>query len=454
MNHDHNVGNSGCHLLPLLSFRPNQLRYEYRSSIAGYAHNFERDLQMFVLWETSREHWPAILDDIQSRFVVLDVRYIAWPEQEVDDCFLRLYGMPPEGSSNGAQGFKRRQICGSGPFALVVVEDTAPVYVYARTFSKKVELVNRSVVAAKSQYREWTGGGFRIHSSNSLGEFFRDMRLLVGTIELERLLDLHEPFSDVPSTVSASLAGTGGWESLAVLFRHLLRSVDYAVLRNFEELPADLPSGDADIDALCRSAHEFSAVANANILVDKCGKFSCVTQVGGMPLQFDLRSVGDNYYDTRWEADMLARAQVHGDCVMVLALNDHFFSLMYHAKVHKRETKAIYRERLTRIASELGLSQFEGTDITADDTAAELLAGFLVANGYGYTAPLDIWVQLNADFVRRLRAQGSLWARELIRDRLTVSAALARAPLLWRVHRQLAGPATQAIRFLRKLAYR
>lgn len=454
MNDEQTIGATKADLLPLRSFRPGQLKFEYQASIRAYAHNFERDLHMFVLWETSHEHWPAILADLEQRFLILDVRYIAWPEHEVDDSFLRLYGMPPTASASDTPGFKRRQICGSGTFAVVVVEDKTPAYVYARTFSKKVEIVNRAVVAAKTKYREWTGGGFRIHSSNSLAEFFRDMSLLVGGAELERLLDLHEPFSGTPAALSASLAGTGGWPSLKALFTHLLLSVDYAVLRNFDELPAALPVGDADVDALCRSPQEFAAAANARALVDQCGKFSCVTEVAGLPLQFDLRSIGDNYYDTRWQVDMLARTQLHGSCVLTLALDDYFFSLLYHAKVHKMQVKDIYRQRLTQIASALGLSQLEGIDLTADDVAAELLAGFLVANRYEYAAPLDIWVQLNRPFVRCLRAQGLLWESERLRDRLTVSAALTRAPLLWRVHRQLTGPITQALRFLRKLAYR
>ena len=454
MNPDTHLVSAKAELRPLHSFQPGQLKFSYQPSIGAYVHNFERDLQMFVLWETSQEHWPEILADLEQRFRVLDVRHVSWPAQDVDNNFRRLYWMPPAASSDDAQGFKRRQICGSGTFALVVVEDTAPAYGYARTFSQKVELVNRSIVAAKTLYREWTGGGFRIHSSNSLGEFFRDMSLLVGTVELDRLLDLHDPFCGTPNAVSTKLAGTSGWASLTELFTHLLRSVDYAVLRNFEELPDRLPDGDADVDALCRSAQDLAAVANARVLVDQCGKFSCVTQVNNSPLQFDLRTIGDNYYDTQWQADMLARAQVHGGCVMTLALDDYFFSLLYHAKVHKRQTKEIYRERLTQIASALGLAQLPGADLTADEAAAELLAGFLVANGYAYAAPLDIWVQLNKPFVRRLRAQGALWKNESMRDRLIVSAALTRTPLLWRVHRQLTVPVTQAMRFLRKLAYR
>jgi hypothetical protein len=438
---------------PLATFRPGRLRYRHDAELGAFTHNFERDLHMFVLWERAREQWPAIVQDIARHFTVLDMRHITWPTAQVDDNFLRLYGAPPQ-RGVGAH-FKRKEIVGAGTFAVVTVEDPAPRYIYDRTFSKKVELVNRAVVEAKARYRQWTGGGFRIHSSNSLGEFFRDMTLLVGAEELGRLLARVEPYTGEPATAATSLAGADGWPNLRALFEHLVRAVDCMVLRNFEQLPASLPDGDADIDALCRSPSDVAAIANATVRVDANGKFACETLVGGAPLQMDLRFVGDGYYDAAWQRDMLARSQLQQGCVLVPAPQDHFFSLLYHAKLHKRAVKPTYGPRLAALARHtLGLPAYEGTDLTQDDVAAGLLAGYLAASHYRLSLPLDVWVDFNAAFGLRLQAEGLMWERDHARDRLAVSALLARLPLLWRWREGLTGPATSALRAARKLAWR
>jgi hypothetical protein len=193
---------------PVSAFRPGRLRYRHDAQLGAFAHNYERDLHMFVLWESAREQWPAIVQDIARHFTLLDIRHITWPTSQVDDNFLRLYGSPPQGGTG--THFKRKEIVGAGTFAVVTVEDPAPRYIYDRTFSKKVELVNRAIVEAKARYRSLTGGGFRVHSSNSLGEFFRDMTLLVGAEELTRLLARVEPYAAEPAITATSLAGADG----------------------------------------------------------------------------------------------------------------------------------------------------------------------------------------------------------------------------------------------------
>jgi hypothetical protein len=436
----------------LAGFRPGLLHYRFDPDLAAYAHNYERDLHMFVLWERSREQWPAILEDLAHRFTVLDVRHITWPTAQVDDNFLRLYGAPPQRGA-GAH-FKRKKIVGAGTFALVTVEDKTPRYIYDRTFSKKVELVNRSIIEAKARYRDWTGGGFRIHSSNSLGEFFRDMTLLVGADELSALLERTGPYAGEPAAVDASLAGADGWPSIRSLFEHLMRSVDCMVLRNFESLPEALLHGDADVDALCRLPQDVAAIANATVRIDANGKFACETLVSGKPLAMDLRFVGDGYYDASWQSDMLARAQLQRGCVLVPAPEDHFFSLLYHAKLHKRAVKPSYGPRLAELARVLGLPAYAGVELTADEAAAGLLAGYLASSHYQTCVPLDVWVDYHASFAVRLQAEGLLWERERMRDRLTVSAVLARLPLLWRWRDSLTGPATSALRAARKFAWR
>jgi len=440
--------------IPLSAFRPSALDYRFNPALGGFEHDFDRDLHVFVLWEKSAEHWAAIRRDLEASFTLLHVSLVSWTPQLVDDNFLRLYGMAPIGPTAGGSVSKRSQAVGGGSFMLLVVEDPTPVYVYDRTFSKKVELVNRKVAQAKARYRAMTGGGFKIHSSNSLGEFFRDASLLLGAAKVQALLASRETWRGDAQPLSADLAGAAGWPSLQALFEHLQRSCLYAVLRNFEPLPDRLPDDDADLDLLCRDAADLAAVANARIVVQAGGKFGCQTQVAGQALQLDVRVVGDGYYDDRWQLRMLQAAQPHGDSVIVLAADDHFFSLLYHAKVHKLSVSEAYRQRLPALAAGLGLEAYRAADLADDKVAAGLLAGFLVSRDYRCTTPLDLGVRCNGAFIERLNADGLIWERERERDTTQVTAVLARSPVLWRFRRRLSAPVAMAYRAMKKRAWR
>lgn len=437
---------------PLSAFRPALLDYRFNPAVGGFEHGFDRDLQLFVLWEKSAEHWAAIRRDLEASFTLLHVARVSWTPQHVEDNFLRLYGMAPTGAA--APASQRSQAVGAGPFMLIVVEDPAPVYVYERTFSKKVELVNRNVAQAKARYRALTGGGFKIHSSNSLGEFFRDGSLLLGAAKVQALATARDPWQGDALPMAADLAGNAGWPSLPALFEHLQRSCPYAVLRNFEPLPERLPEGDTDLDLLCRDAADLAALANARIVVHSGGKFACETMVAGQALHLDLRVVGDGYYDERWQLRMLQAAQVHGGSVMVLSPDDHFFSLLYHAKVHKRSVSEAYRRRLPQLAAAIGLQAHRESDFADDKPAAALLAGFLASRDYRCTAPLDLGVRCNGVFIDRLNAEGLIWERERDRDTTRVAALLARAPVLWRFRRRLSAPLAMAYRAMKKRAWR
>jgi hypothetical protein len=439
---------------PLSDFIPAMLDYRFNSALGGFEHGFDRDLHMFVLWEKSADQWQAIREDLEARFTVLHATRITWTPKRVDDNFLRLYGMAPTGSTADQPVSKRSQTVGGGPFMLLVVEDPAPVYFYDRTFSKKVELVNGNVAQAKARYRAMTGGGFKIHSSNSLGEFFRDCTLLLGAETVHALLARREAWRGEALPLSTDLAGAAGWPSLQALFEHLRRTCLYAVLRNFEPLPGQLPDGDADLDLLCRDAADLAAVANARIVVAAGGKFACETDVAGRALHLDLRVVGDGYYDDRWQLRMLQASQAHGGCVTVLSPDDHFFSLLYHAKVHKRSVSESYRRRLPILAAELGLYAYREADFADDKVAAGLLAGFLVSRDYRCTTPLDVWVNCNGAFMERLNGEGLIWERERERDTRRVAAVLARAPVLWRFRRRLSTPVAMAYRAMKKRAWR
>jgi hypothetical protein len=437
--------------LPLVDYRSRALRFTYAPALAGYVHNFERDVQLFVLWEKSRPYWEVIIADIRSHFIVIDEIEIQWSAASVDNNFLRLYGMAPE-TTPRAEGKKgRSDIVGGGAFTVVVVEDPAPVYVYNRTYSQKVELVNKNIVEAKARYRLLAEASLYVHSSNSIKEFFRDGALILGLERMHAIL--RTPYRGARSRLERDLSGDEGWNSLAELFDHLKVTVDYVVLRNFDDLPRALEAGDPDLDVLCIDAEDFAAVSGGYVTVKRGAKFSCEIRVAGQMLPVDVRFVGDGYYDPLWEKEMLEHSELRNGVVVVPSSEHHFFSLLYHAKLHKTVVKDKYRTRLTSLARSLGLEQPDGIVVTDDNGALPLLAGYLYEKDFDRTAPLDIWVEQNPAFARKLDSSGPIWSRTLQKDRLLIASLLSRLPLVWRVKGRFLEFVVKVFRYARSRYY-
>lgn len=161
-------------------------------------------LFLFVLWSQARPAEARILDDLHQRFQVLDAVEVTWSPGEVFARSLtRMYGDALE------VGSEKERHCGTGPFRAVVVADLRPRYSLRHT-SRGRRLQNIAVFDARQRYRAWTGGGHRVHASDSALETERNLRLLLdaGTA------DYHLPRLPLPGERSAGdPVGTHGWDS-------------------------------------------------------------------------------------------------------------------------------------------------------------------------------------------------------------------------------------------------
>jgi hypothetical protein len=289
---------------------------------------------------------------------------------------------------------------GSGPFLFCAVRDDDPRYVFDRSVSGDIELVNAGVAAAKQELRDLIGGKYLIHSSNSIREFFEQAVLLVGPRKLEELLRIQRWDGKV-HPLEQDLAGADGWVDFSELLSVLNLSSNYLVLRNFECLPENFFAAENDIDILCDRLPRLAAAANATKR-GKPHKLSAYSvKVSGRDVSLDARYIGDGYYDALWQSSMLARKARHRTFFVPRA-DDHFFSLLYHAKIQKREVKTEYIPQLEELAHRIGM-QWVGTDHIADDEkAAYLLLGYLRANGFGYCEPADRSVVRNEAVLRHM----------------------------------------------------
>lgn len=167
------------------------------------------EVHLFVLWSEARRQEDRILADLTARFVFLDVIEVTWT---ADATFARnltrMYGdaLPP--------GSDKELHCGTGPFLAVVVEDQCPRYRVRRT-GRGRKLLNSAVFDARYRYRTWTGGGYRVHATDSVAETRRNLALLFGM----RPADFQgAPQVDTrPRFWAADPVGTSGWDSVEQL---------------------------------------------------------------------------------------------------------------------------------------------------------------------------------------------------------------------------------------------
>lgn len=163
------------------------------------------EVYVFVLWSEARSEEQAILADLASHFVILDLIEVVWTPGEIFASSLsRMYGEAlPKDSEKEVH-------CGTGPFLAVVVQDTHPRYRLNRT-SHGVKLLNRSISEARQRYRQSTGGGYRVHASDSVKETERNLTLMFG----KRIDDFQRRPDAVssPSRHALDPVGTNGWNS-------------------------------------------------------------------------------------------------------------------------------------------------------------------------------------------------------------------------------------------------
>ena len=131
------------------------------------------ELHLIVLWANARYKEKEILDDISKNLKIRKIYEIEWSKDKVADNFSRFYGQKLPDKS-----FKEKE-CGTSSFLCIVVEDENSKYDFVET-SRGHEKANIKLFNLKEKYRSWTGGGHKIHTTNSVEETNHDSVLLLG----------------------------------------------------------------------------------------------------------------------------------------------------------------------------------------------------------------------------------------------------------------------------------
>ena len=162
-------------------------------------------LHLFIVWSLGRDRERQILVDIAARFELLDVVEVTWSVDRFSDNLTRFYGqaLPP--------GSDKEHHCGNGPFLVVVVRDPRPLYGLQR-HRGRLRVVNTNAFTAKECYRDWTGGGHRVHASVQRCELEHDLFLLLG--RKPETYASAEEWNGAKESAPIDLQGAAGWTDL------------------------------------------------------------------------------------------------------------------------------------------------------------------------------------------------------------------------------------------------
>jgi hypothetical protein len=172
------------------------------------------DVHVFILWSRAEPHAERIVADLRQKFELLDARRVTWAPENFGRNLRRLYGFDLPERVDKASG------SGAGPLTVYVVRDPSPVY-EPRARSWGMHPANVRAYDSKQLYREWTGGGFRVHATNEPAEAERDVFLLFGR-NLASYADTRSiDWDSEPTAWSEDIVGAQGWASVEQLLTAL-----------------------------------------------------------------------------------------------------------------------------------------------------------------------------------------------------------------------------------------
>jgi hypothetical protein len=257
---------------------------------------------------------------------------------------------------------------GETPFTLYILRDTAPLYLY-RTTTKGKRRVNAHLFDLKKQLRRQYARRNEptcvFHGTDNIQETKDNLRAL-------GLFKQHYP--------------QRSFRSLAKAFEHLNSdpSFQWLALRNFKQMPTACVEEHTDVDILVSDYFAAKALLDAEGY-SSSGMFEnggyCVLNtviIADKPVLFDFCYVGDGYYDSQFQRDMLAARELRRECVYCPTHTDYQLSLLYHGIVHKTQIAKKYADQYHTWWPKMNMKR---------ENLYDLLTELMEARGYNFTKP-------------------------------------------------------------------
>lgn len=333
------------------------------------------ELHLFIIWENARYKEQLILEDICKKFVIHKIYDITWTPERVSSNFSRFYGV-----NLPLNSFKEKE-CGTGEFRLIIVEDSNPTYDYRLT-SKGERIVNTNLFDSKTKYREWTGGGHKIHATNNTFEYNHDISLLLGYYELNRIQNT--PASSIPQKKHIDIIGANGWNSIEELFNTLNHTIEYVTLRGGSNLINNtIDTLHGDVDILTSEPDNAIFIINGEPL-STTRPHELIT-INDKKYVIDIWGTSIGYFDPLWEEEMLHSRKMDTFLYTLNRVQD-YYCLLYHCLIFKGYISESYYTPLEN-------NNLFPKDL--ENSHEKKLVSFLSQNNYDITLPNDNSIKIH-----------------------------------------------------------
>lgn len=350
-------------------------------------------VHLMIIWSNALMQKDYIIKEINKDFRIIQSFNIKWDKKRFKDNLAVFYShsLKDKSSEEASKIIKNKcKRVGDGTFYALVFEDSIPNLVERETTSG-IRTVNAHVFDKKIAFRKLTGGGSLIHSSDDEWETNKDLTLLFG-LNLPDFLKKYDKGTPSLEYFNKNCLGIGGYESIQQLFYVLNNTIKYCVLRNHECIPDEYTvEGHGDIDLLVEHRNYAVRLTKAlPVYPQKEYRVYHIIKIAGKDIPFDFRFVGDNYYDPKWENDILETRVMQKNLFYTPNPMHQYYSLLYHAYVQKPYVKNDYFAKLSMYASK--------TDVGYKESAIssiQQLNRFIEDNKYKYVQPYDKTVFYN-----------------------------------------------------------
>ena len=357
------------------------------------------EIHLFILWQNALHKKNQIENDLFNSFELLEIYEVAWPREEFSKELSRFYG------ENLPKNSHKERHCGVGPFICYVIRDNSPDY-QLRMTSKGHRLVNANIFDKKALFRKWTNHPHLIHATDNLDESRVQLFLITG----KSIISFENKKSSNEKPIIEKVSGFHA-NSLVSFFESLNATVNYVVLRNFDSLETELNSKHPDIDLLSDDPNTLIRVLGAVKKYKNENSVQHFIKIDGKTISIDVRHPGDNYYCQSWERDILLTREKYRNIFVPSKLN-HFYSLLYHVLLHKRELTSDYVRALRSSAYDLKLPDFQ--DCFVGKNMLRSLLCFMDEKKYNLVEPKDLSVFWNISLIHSLTDFKVSYSRTLL----------------------------------------
>jgi hypothetical protein len=338
----------------------------------------QSNLYIFVLWERARENEQNLINKINEFFEIRDMYEIKWNEQNFPNNLKRFYGPGKIGDVE-----KKTRLCKTGAFLLIIISDHNPKFGKRRT-SKGMELVNINLFENKKKFREQTKKGYAIHSSITEQETNDDLTMLLGKNLSDIKKSLSEKWDGNIKKIESDIVGQNGWTDMNELLYVLNSTVNYVVIRNFEDISKkNLEYQHNDVDIITDEPIRIPYIANGGKAPFN-EKFPHQIKIGEKLIPFDFGYPEDGYYDEKWLRGVLKRRVPH-DGFYIPSKEDYFYTLLYHAVIHQKVISIEYKNKLKNLSEKLSINNISQKTFENIQVAKIILEEYMKKNGYHHT---------------------------------------------------------------------